>query len=69
MPARRNPLCHPLSAAKACRAARNTEPSTRARPGDGSISGTAFQQAVDRGFRRFWLRRGIDVDSGRVNDI
>lgn len=67
MPARRNPLCHPLSAAKACRAARVQEPAHHVR--GAAVSDQKFKVMVDRGYRRFWLRRGIDVDSGRVNEI
>lgn len=67
MPARRNPLCHPLSAAKACRAARVQEPAHHVH--GAAVSDQKFEVMVDRGYRNFWLRRGVDVDSGRVNDI
>ena len=67
MPARRNPVCHPLSAAKACRAARVKEPAQHVR--GAAVSDDAVKCAVDRGYRRFWLRRGIDVDSNRVHDF
>ncbi|HLP01582.1 MAG TPA: hypothetical protein VK163_06125 [Opitutaceae bacterium] len=66
MPSRRNPVCHPMSAAAACRAPKQSAGRSAA---GAPLSDDAFKAAVDRGYRQFWLRRGVDVDARRVNDI
>ena len=35
----------------------------RERCPDGGLLSRDFQSAVNRGYRAFWMRRGVDVDS------
>ena len=67
MPARRNPADHPgsMSAAQACRRQHAERSCGRGAP----VSDDAFKRDVDRGYRRFWRRRGVDVDSFHTQEF